>query len=323
MAERSAPRVSPPVVWHLRWRKVTGSQGLIASGPNVFLAQKGAGRGGGLLLDTATGARREIAPPAGDCARMYAPGVLMGGGSLMIACSRRTGGPDVELYSLTKRTWTVLDWSNVEKRFCQSNGGECMVEPVGVGTRWIEFALTFTGPESSTTWGFENLRTKAWRHTSAWVDRGDGPGATMPGLNARTMVDLNSPSLLVPVCSPIRLPHNGDVRGRSPILIYGHFALLGFPFSAERFNYLERCGEQQRRPLSSADAAGASGNARVLMWNLHGDRLDGILLASGRKVRAPGPTPTYPCCRPPILTPQDAFVITSGVWEARLPSTGR
>lgn len=322
----TAGRVSTnarPTVLHLTWKKVAHLRVLsfVQSGQYAFA---GTSAKKGVLFDTETGTRTQLSVPVVDCSGETYDAI--GGGRLMLYCansSNRSGGRAriAELYSLTHKTWRAFDYSNGQKSYCLGNLSDCFITPVALGTHWIEFGLTGgpnqPSPGAPAGLGFENIGTKAWRQTSP----SDPPGENLPGLNSQTMLDLNSPALLVPVCAPIRLPHHGELNGyRSPILMFGRYALVGSPSGDyQSQKYIERCGQSTRLDISNNVAFDSHGNGRVLIWNPTKNRqLHGMFLGTGRRLVST--TPISGQWGPiAALTPQDVFMVGSSVWEAQLP----
>lgn len=331
-AGRLAPWHGKPSVWHLRWTEVLSGNvdGLYQSGPYVFVLQDPHGDDG-VLLDAKTGTQTALSPSAHGCSVGYL-GVAIGGGNLMFPCGNRTGPTPyptvVELYSLSAGTWRTFDYSKDQEKICGDNYSTlCWFTPVRVGTNWLQFALYggagARGPGGDTGFGFENLTTGAWRQTG-WR------GREMPGLNATTRLDLNSPVLLVRVCSPIQLPEHGRLMqsGLSPISIFGRYTMVGYRYSHAQSarTYLERCGRRSPRRLSRYQAFFGLGNDHVLVWGHGKPKFDGMFLASGRKFVFSPPT-AAPNGYGLAITPGDVFANAynappydgSGVWEATLP----
>jgi hypothetical protein len=248
----------------------------------------------------------------------------------MFGCANNPNGwvypPIEELYSPSRGSWRTFDISVAEQHCGQQDPYYCYFHPGPVGAHWQEFSITLNGiPMSPTRIGWENLDTHAWKQTGS----GDG---WIPGLGPTTMLDLNSRSLLAPVCRPIELPSKGRLiqtrQGvRSPIQMVGRFAVLndpyydsGFPRYEPDHAYLQRCGHRRRHTLSPAQAGGA-GNGQVLIWGKDSSQLAGMHLASGKRFVASLATPAPGGAEVDITTRDVLQVSPSGLWDAPLPKS--
>lgn len=198
-------------------------------------------------------------------------------------------GYTVELYSLTNHSTQTIDFEARSGQVCGTDDPFCNFGPTAVGADWLEYAVSSSAPMCGgcvQAEEFQNIDTGAWRST---LPRGTQSARNPPrlaGINARTMVNLDSPSLVTPVCSPLRLPNNGELlldafptelsfTASSPVAFFGRYAVLGNPRSAGPF-YLERCGSE--RKLKIADPG--SGNSKLILFG-GGNR--GLELASNRR----------------------------------------
>ena len=192
------------------------------------------------------------------------------------------GTPGVtKLYSLTTHTWKEVSWESKELRVCgqPSDTNYCDFAPTALGKQWIEFSLSYTGTGCGCIQAeyFENIYSGQWRKTATTFSQ---THASLRGINAHTMLDLDSPSLVRAVCRPITLPHNGQLLIRppqlavSPVVFYGPFAFVGrvaYPFHF----YLQRCGSHQRLKIAEPGSA----NSKIILTGPS----QGTVMASRRR----------------------------------------
>jgi hypothetical protein len=244
-------------------------------------------------MNDQTGVAKQLSPPNQTCSSVTA----LAGPWLMFRCFATSDPQMVELYSVRSGRWTTIDYSQNTREVCgpappQTDSG-CSVTPVDVGARWIEFSISTPYGDCEmgcvSGFGFRNLATGAWRETSSSPPASAPPlyYATLDGLDSRTMLDLDSPSLTQRVCSPVHLPRDGELVVTpqnsviSPVAFYGRFALLGNPYSQVRAApKLEKCGSRPQSRFLWPE----SGNSRLIIWRPgQGDQLDGMFLPSQRR----------------------------------------
>ncbi len=292
-AQSAAAAKSPrPVVWHLKW-KVRTSLDLegVRAGRYVFLGAPPQYEGKGVLLvDLLTGKKVHVVAPQQECGNSAEP-LAIGGGQLMFMC-----GYGALLYSIRTGQWRLFDSRPGEKKVCRD---PCYLQPARVGSHWIEYSIK--GGQGQCTQcpngvAFENLATGAWRHTTprdvsvrppiSWV--------TMPGLGPSTRLDLNSPSLISPVCTPVHVPHHGRLVASahldaffSPVVRYGQYEIIGNPYAGGYVGYLQRCGAPTRLRIPYPE----DGNSRIIVWSSYTDHhaLAGMFLRTGQKFTANSP----------------------------------
>jgi hypothetical protein len=315
-----------PAVWHLHWTKFSGpgADSSVQDGPWVFVLDD-VSTGEGVLFNLNTGTSTQLAPPAQECPALSYGAVTIGGGWLKFNCVP-AGGRE-ELYSLGTGTWSTFDSSVAVQQGCgPNNEDECEITPERIGRDWLEFSIVYNIPMSPGKIGWENLNTHAWKQTGPreeWI----------PGLGPRTMLDLDSPTLLAPVCAPLRLPFGGRLIGstyglRSPVLMFGQFGMIGDPdaggtyppsYGSSTYTYLERCGQRTRHTLSLKQAANSAANGRVLVWNDGKSQLAGMYLRSRKRfvsnLGTPAPGGPYLWITPRYVIQVSA----SGLWDAPLP----
>jgi hypothetical protein len=317
-----------PVVWHLHWTRFfsgPGAGAFVQDGPWVYVPEYGSS---GVLFNLTAGTSTQLTAPSQECSAPVQWGDAMGGGWLKVDCGANTAMVE-DLYSLGTGTWSIFDPSVAIQRGCGPNSeDECEITSGRIGRDWLEFSFVYNIPTSPGHIGWENLNTQAWKQTGGREER-------IPGLGPTTMLDLNSPSLLAPVCSPIRLPFGGRLIGslqgiRSPVLMLGQFAMVGDPYNSDGlhphygrsdYTYLERCGQRHRRVLTQAEAADSVNNGRVLIWADYQKRqLAGMYVGSGQRFVASLGTPGADGAALAGITPQDVIQASnSGLWYAPLP----
>jgi len=294
-----------PIVIHARWRVVASRATDFNVDQRYFFLVGGSPSGGGTLIDDQTGSRTQITPPEPVC---YVVGASVdpwtfdgfGGRWLMFRCRGSSDSETVELYSVTGGTWRTVDYSQRQDAECgptPSSLSFCSISPVAVGAHWLEFAISGVSGDSRNAlvgYGFENLDTGAWRQTETRAPSQPPDRFTLAGLSAAKMLDLDSPSLSVAVCRPLRLPHAGTLDATitnegpgqivSPVLLYGRLAVLGDPESMLNNLHLQRCGSRKRYQLgrlTKTPNAGLSAvSSQALIWTWKVGQENGIFLAS-------------------------------------------
>jgi hypothetical protein len=299
---------------HLKWKKVaTNGSDMAALGSYVFALQRASPVWEGVLFDTSTGVQTEITPPA-DCSDPV-PYASLGAGHILLLCGIPPYTTALALYSLALGRWQVLGYSQAQ--FC-GDDPECAVVPGDRGTDWQEYSLYGGRPGQYGGEGFQNLSTGAWKVTDPFAE-------TMPGINATTMIDLDSPTLVVSVCTPIRLPNNGELfNGHSPIHMLGRYALVFHQNVHAPRPYVQRCGDSHKRWLAPGMTAGLAASSRLLVWAASRRRIGGMFLRSERTFTARFPLSLDAVDRAVLeVTPQAVFMQRESgrpIWEAALPS---
>lgn len=155
---------------------------------------------------------------------------------VLLECGQRE-----KLYNIVTRRWRAFSRDGA----CDTN---CTLPPL-IGARWVEVYFQdegscgdgvhySCGPLESR---FINIRTGLVRGAST------GP---------HTILDLNSPKLVVPICEPVRLtPYAGAAR-------LGRYVVV----QASTGSYVQRCGSARKIPVLPA---GVSSRGTVLI-NPHG-----------------------------------------------------
>jgi hypothetical protein len=227
----------------------TAYNGVLATERYVFVDRPV--RLGGTLIDTQTGVRRSIAPPAEPGRTCGAPSAI-GGNWIVFGCEQFSpmGTPmssQFELYQIATARWRALP--------------AAVDDPVeAVGADWIE-AWNRASPASQPQLAFQNIY--------------DGQTETLPSWKpgGRVVPDLNSPSLAHKLCAPIRVPsewgsNSEDWPGNVRFL--GRYAVVaGTTPDFNQFGYLERCGTRSHRSIGPIGALGlglASANAHAVVW---------------------------------------------------------
>jgi hypothetical protein len=299
----------------------------------------------GVLIDDLPGTRTPVSPPPSSCGSV-AEFVAIGGPWAMFRCVDAIGeSRAVELYSLARGGWTSVDYSAQVARLCDDDmPGTCELVPVAVGADWLELAIEIPWgdctPECVAGYGFLNIRSGAWRQTDPFpVAQQHAPirSASLPGLSATRMLDLDSPSLSEPVCRPLRLPDEGRLVparapgnfedpsgggiGVSPVKFYGTVGLVGnFGSWFTPPLYLQRCGSPKRVPVSGS-AATSTNSSKLIVWDALKGQLDGRFLSDERPLidRLPHALAETPATFD--VGPRHLYEIgVSGrIWESRLP----
>jgi hypothetical protein len=165
--------------------------------------------------------------------------VLMGPGWLTETCS----GPTLNLYALPNGPWKTLRLNGGSLGgLCGGSGVDC--RPDAVGTDWVEIVASC----------YHCGTTLAYLSTST---RAEGT----PMLSAARRLDLSSPTLTKPVCSPLSIP------AADPITYFGSYAVVK-EFSPGRSDtpyVLYRCGTKVHEALGHY-APGLLGNSRIIGW---------------------------------------------------------
>src|SRR5581483_505647 len=209
--------------------RLVGHHGMATDGRYTVLWSGGPGEVG-TFIDEQTGRRWRVMLPAG-CRKGGPVSPTLGDSWLLADCGRGR----VELYSPAARDWQAVTVAPACRNYRSSAGG-CI--PIAVGTDWIEY------DKQSIRLGdrfiFQNIATGAVR--------GDPT-------NAKTLADLDSPSLAQRVCDPLRVPRHGQLT------FDGRFAVA----EGATGTFLEKCGTHLRIPVSSDDVAVGRGS---LVWSV-------------------------------------------------------
>lgn len=306
-ASRSRPG---PVVLHLKWRLVSPivNGTVIANNrflffPTQLVAAEGTRQG--VLVDTRTGKRTSIAActPSNT---IVAPGGAIGSG---VEGSPDLGGPwfmlkcgeAANLYNPSTGRWTEISapTSLEQQPTCPTPPYfPGTSPPVHVGTYWIR-------------WGCELQNISTGMVKSDPVTRG-----------GTIYDDLNAPSGVARLCSPLRYP-----GARGVLNFYdGRFALIGKQ-SGGPGDHLLRCGSRLNLTMPNAapaipiDSQAMVGATRTK----HGPVIQGLFFPSLRRfvIHPPhrfGSTPA-----PVALSQRTLYVQTAGLggelWAAQLPKS--
>jgi hypothetical protein len=259
----SGPARGDPLVLHPHFHLVASRvESAAAHGTYLFFTTYGAATGKtATLLDTRTGKRTTLSPPACDSAGT----AVFGGPWLALSCSATSG--TVDLYDLATGAWRTVATGCQFDRFIP---GGCSV--VGVGRDWIRFE--FSCYHCTDTFQDQSLLTGGVRKDP------EVAGGT-------TIADLDSPSLTAKLCRPLRVPSSSAPTpdgGTEPgaLTWLGNFALATVqPGGGEdATEHLEHCGTSLQRRL----AFGAIGNTKAVVWVAKSGGLAGLLLPSLRPV---------------------------------------
>lgn len=208
----------------------------------------------GVVFDELTGRRTAVWLPS-DCPAPDPDNLVLGGAWLLEDCTSTR----VDLYPLAGGDWRPVRVAPGCVNFHAGLGSSCDVD--AIGSDWIEY------DESSALVGdrfvFQNIDSGALRHDPA---------------SAGTLADLSSPRLRHRLCRPLRAS-----PGESMIGLPERFALA----LTEAGAALERCGTRRRHSVDFDDGSAAdtwsAGDARTLVWDPGGSRLDGLFLPSLRR----------------------------------------
>lgn len=207
--------------------RLVGHHGMATDGRYTVLWS---GRPGevGTFIDEQTGRRwRVMLPPGCRAGGPVSP--TLGDSWLLADCGRGR----VDLYSPAGHQWQAVTVAPACRNYRSSAGG-CI--PIAVGANWIEY------DKQSARLGdrfiFQNIATGAVR--------GDPT-------NAKTLADLDSPSLAQRVCAPLRVPRHGQLT------FDGRFAVAQGPTGT----FIEKCGRRLRIPVPTEDVATAPGS---IVW---------------------------------------------------------
>jgi hypothetical protein len=223
-----------------------------------------------VLTDDRTGTTTALDPQCtGDA--LGPPWVLMSCPST----SNANGQSDLELYSIANGTSQTVTLSP-GMPYCSSPPYDSQVScsADAVGAYWIEW-VAGSYHHLPTEVYFQNIQTGELR--------GDPTNAT-------TFADLNSPGLAQRTCPGVRLMPNNleSVYDRGTawgwLTPYGQFALA----VADNGAFLERCGTQMRRLLTSGSTPLAS-NAGAIVWQAVPNHLSGLFLPSLQTFTIPLP----------------------------------
>jgi hypothetical protein len=207
--------------------RLVGHHGIATDGRYTVLWSGGPGEVG-TFVDEQTGRRWRVRLPAG-CRKGGPVSPILGDSWLLADCGRGR----VDLYSPAGRQWQAVTVAPACRNY-KSKAGGCI--PIAVGTDWIEY------DKQSIRLGdrfiFQNITTGAVR--------GDPS-------NARTLADLDSPSLAQRVCAPLRVPRHGQLT------FDGRFAVA----QGATGTFIEKCGTHLRIPVPTEDVAAAPGS---IVW---------------------------------------------------------
>jgi hypothetical protein len=267
------------VVLQESWSSIGSASSVVADGDYVFINNPDYPPGGnhptatplkpfsgGVLINEQTGMRRSV--PRSGC---FAIGVAAGRWVLFDCVG--TGAENYQLYSVPRRSWRPV-------------ATPARANPDAIGAYWIEYFVVDGG-----TYVFQNINTGTVRSLPAWR-----PGGT-------TIPDLNSPSLAVKLCSPLRVPADWSPYAQwsaypyneklhaGEVAVDGKFAVLegtSHPTGTGAYTgyaYVEKCGSRARRPTSPGFVV----NAHAIIGPGSDSTLTGWLLPGLTPITMPTP----------------------------------
>ncbi len=302
------------LVLHLKWRKIVAGPTLVST-DDSYMAMSVMGCPGNVspctskltLLDQRTGVRQNLLAPS-SCGSEPTPDGF-GGPYLAVSCL----GESSWLYDLDSHQWVSA----------APNCTGCMLQDVG--SHWLEFVgvTSCSGGHCVLGLFLQNIQTGEVK-----------PDPVVPG--GRTIEDLNSPSGVGPLCSPLRYPSaSSNPQGLGTLQFSGPFALSSGEPNGTRLDTLERCGSKLQLALPSYGYFGGRPNSflssRAVVSGFYpGGRsrshIDGRYLPSLRKFTASFPTTKTPTSGEIVgLTRRTVYVNTTtkqnteSLWAATLP----
>jgi hypothetical protein len=270
----------------------------------------------GTVTDERTGHRIPVALPA-NCSLPDRPDPL-GGSSILAPCDPVANA--YSLFNIRTHTWHPIyaDASALYQasQACAAGEDNCTVEPVAIGSDWIEFLVNCVEHCDSPGYGFQNISNGSVQTAvNGWR------------VGGHTIPNLNSSSLAEKLCAPLSVPH-GPEGLPGTFIFAGRYGIstgeIGSGFApASPALFLQRCGSRKRTWIDAAGLVLAANN-RMVLWSDHGtDRQRGLLLPSLRAVVTVAPSEFAF----PVLSSKRLFfdTPTRKVWatrEAFPPPTG-
>ncbi len=266
-----------------------GDHVLVTRGP-AFVGDPG----WAALIDDRTGGVAALMLPTG-CTVAGGEGTpsALGGSWVFAACNLRppagAGAEPDELYNLATRVWTPFTPNQTALFATNPNCGPavgiagCTLAFAGIGTHWIEFAISCGYHCSPATYAFEDL------------DNGQvvgGPTGWKAG--GSVIPDLDSPGLTLKLCKGVTVPSGFPDPEAPGFFPPGDIALAG-PFAVgvdwyqarsgavdDRY-LLQRCGSQLRQTLANGVPSGyrpGVDSTAVVWWGSGSGAIAGIFLPS-------------------------------------------
>ena len=235
------------VLLHPHYR-VVGHDGEATNGAQTILWHGGP-TVVGTLIDERNGRRTPVRLPR-YCRHPVGSQQQLGDSWLLADCARTRLG----LYSLRRHRWRSIAIHGPCRR-SDAPPGDCV--PVAVGTHWIEYdqSSEHLGDRSF----FQNITSGAIR---------DDPGT------ARTLADLDAPTLARRVCAPLRVPSDGTLQ------FEGRFALA---IDSQGNASLGACATRLHVPAGAAALGVAIGPDAVIYDTAPHRPISGISLPSLRR----------------------------------------
>jgi len=231
---------------HPRWRIIShngeetnGSYTLLYGAPGVV----------GTLIDERTGRRVRLLLPR-ICSKANQSLSQLGDSWLLEKCSHSR----LDLYSLARRAWRPVRIASSCRHYNGGPGSGCT--PFAVGTDWIEYDVSSDG--LGDRFLFQNIASGTVRRDPT---------------TARTIPDLNSPTLARRVCKPLRVP---PTKTQARLTVDGRFAVIASPADS----FLERCGTGLHLSLTGGLGRVAVSPAAIVWPTGPRGRLRGISLPS-------------------------------------------
>jgi hypothetical protein len=304
------------LVLHLKWREIVAGPTVVATSGSYVATSVIRCPGNAYpcssqltLLDQRTGVRQSLLAPS-SCGSEPTPAEF-GGPYLAVSC---TGGSSW-LYDLDSQQWVSV----------APNCTGCTLQDVG--SDWLKFVgivSCSSGDHCEHGLFLQNIQTGEVK-----------ADPVLPG--GRTIEDLDSPSGVVPLCSPLRYPFaSSNPQGLGTLQFSGPFALSSQEPDGTRLDTLERCGSKLQLALPSYGYFGGPPNSflssRAVVSGFYPrgrsrPHIDGRYLPSLQKFTAPVPatkTPTY--AEIVGLTQRTIYVNTTttkqnteSLWAATLP----
>jgi hypothetical protein len=255
--------------WRVAWHLV--SEGLFASsavvdpgGRYVLITPRGPWGAGGsaVVVDEQTGEQTIVPPEEVPPQPCYPVGIGFPWVSADCYDARAA------LYSIPNQSWQLLP---TPSGACVGAGipPNCGDSPSLVGRFWVEWVRSVhTGPCCT------NL-SRYYQSISTGQVRSDPT-------NAKTIPDLDSPSLARSVCAPLSVP--GSAGDFGTLTFDGRFVIASGPANQlvtmlpqpPNHSYIERCGTKLHKPIGD----GAIANAHAVVWVASNRQLAGLFLPS-------------------------------------------
>lgn len=297
-ADATSPAVTRvwlrPAQFRPAFRRLGTAAYLLKAGNYVFAASASpVTRSLGTLYNERTGRHTLLALPPG-CRGSSGPSptgpAVMGGRWVAVECSDAST-VEIQLYDLTRRTWTtVLPGGSIRPYCAPAVSSACV--PVAVGDRWLEFDEQCY--HCRDTFAFQNLAT----------------GTTRPDpTNRTTYADPNSSALAKRICRPLRFPAGGS------LFFDGRFGIFG----TARGVFLEQCGSRLHRRLGLATPS--TSTRQATLWISGAQQLRGLFFRGLRPFVVTLPI-SIGTPRAALLTSRHLYVLagaTDTLWRTNRP----